>query len=75
MNKNAQQFVDYVKSECKSNGIKVELRKNIVPQVQPNLRSAKVRLIEATKLVADDLLEDVNIQFEITGVVMNIYNT
>jgi tRNA U34 5-carboxymethylaminomethyl modifying GTPase MnmE/TrmE len=70
-------FREIVREEKRkaAENIKVELRKNIVPQVQPNLRSAKVRLIEATKLVADDLLEDVNIQFEIAGGIESHKNT
>jgi len=55
MNKNAQQFVNHVKSECKTNGIKVELRKRKYLVISGNIKcsgyfdSEEKRLVVATE--------------------------
>ena len=58
MNKNVQQFVDYVKSECKSNGIKVDLRKRKYLVLSGNIRCSGYFDSEAKAIVVATKRED-----------------
>jgi hypothetical protein len=51
MNKNTQQFVKYVKSECRANGIKVELRKRKYLVLSGNIKCSGYFDSECMKLV------------------------
>jgi len=58
MNKNTQQFVDYVKSECKANGIKVDLRKRAYLVLSGNIKCSGYFDSEERKLVVATKRED-----------------
>ena len=51
MNKNVQDFIQYVKSECKENGIKVELRKRKYLVLSGNIKCSGYFDSEEMKLV------------------------
>lgn len=55
--------------------IRSEIKDKLIPQVKEQIESEKVKLIESTQLVAEDLLFDVDEQFALTGGLENHKNT
>jgi len=58
MNKNVQEFVNFVKSECKANGIKVDLRKRKYLVLSGNIKCSGYFDSEEKKLVVATERED-----------------